>query len=116
MKGCKNPPASVHSNCSSCGERLCRGENFGLSTFKRTVDLPDSSRGAVLNEGTPSGFARGSCQVVDWVLLDDEIAFGSLVFARMPFVENSVSDDAACSVSCVASAVLPSQHSGACDR
>ena len=50
-----------------------------------------------VHEGTPPGSARGSCQVVDWVLPADEIASGSLVFPRMSFVENSVSDDAACS-------------------
>ena len=100
---------TVRATCCEC---WCRASPPSV----HEDDENDFSRGAVLNEGTPSGFARGSCQVVDWVLPDDEIAYGSLVFARMLFGENSVSDDAACSVSCVASAVLPSQHSGARDR
>ena len=100
---------TVKAICCECWFRDCHES-------VHEDDENDSSRGAVLNEGTPSGFARGSCQVVDWVLPDGEIAYGSLVFARMPFGENSVSDDAACSVSCVVFAVLPSQHSGACHR
>ncbi len=95
----------VKGKCCECWFRDCP-----LSVHED--DENDFSRGDVLNEGTPPGSARGPSQVADWVLPADFIAFGSLVFPRMTFVENSASVGAVCSVSGFAYPALLSQHSG----
>jgi hypothetical protein len=76
---------TVRATCCECWFRGCLP-----SVLEGCED--HLGRSAVLNEATPAGSARDSCQVADWVLPDDEIAFGSLVFPRMSFVENSVSE------------------------
>ena len=77
--------ATVRATCCECWFRYC-------PPSVHEDDENDFGRGAVLNEATPPGSARGSYHVADWVLPADEIAFGSLVFPRMSFVGNSVSE------------------------